>query len=167
MHTVTVDASAYHTVNKELIISIAQTQQARDLKIALPSFATQGSAGMDLQAVIPEPLQIAPSSIVVIPTGIIIALPTGYEAQIRSRSGLAAKYGIFCLNAPGTVDSDYRGEVQVILANFSSNPFTVHCGDRIAQMVIARYELVKWRYVDVVDLKTTERGAGGFGSTGV
>lgn len=100
-----------------------------------------------------------------VPTGLAIALPSGYECQVRSRSGLAAKHGVFCLNAPGTIDSDYRGEIKVILANFGTESFTVQRGDRIAQLVIASYETVQWESVDSLD--ETERGEGGFGSTGL
>ncbi len=111
-----------------------------------------------------EPIVIAPNAIALVPTGLAIALPQGFECQVRSRSGLAAKNGVFCLNAPGTIDSDYRGEIKVILANFGKEDFTVHHGDRIAQIVIARYEQIQWELVEV--LGQTERGEGGFGSTG-
>lgn len=133
--------------------------------IPLPQYQTSGSAGMDMYADITEPIVLNVGSILMIPTGIAIALPMGYEAQIRSRSGLSAKHGVFALNAPGTIDSDYRGEILVILSNAGSLPFTIHRGDRIAQMVIARYERIEWQ--EVPSLDSTERGAGGFGSTGV
>ena len=131
----------------------------------LPSYATTGSAGMDLHAAIEEQLIIPAGGIVMVPTGIAIALPSGYECQVRSRSGLAAKSGVFALNAPGTIDSDYRGEIKVILANFSKQDYIVQSQERIAQIVIAAYTIVEWNPVD--DLTETERGTGGFGSTGV
>ncbi len=129
-----------------------------------PAYATEKSAGMDLKANISEPLVLGPLERAVIPTGLYIALPEGTEAQVRPRSGLAAKYGISVLNAPGTIDADYRGEIGVILVNLSNNAFTVNPGERIAQMVVARYEKVEWDEVEVLD--ETDRGAGGFGSTG-
>lgn len=130
----------------------------------LPSYATASSAGMDLKANILEPIVLKPMERCLFPTGIYIQLPEGYEAQIRPRSGLAAKYGITVTNAPGTVDADYTGEVKVSLINLSNDAFIVQPGERIAQMVIARYEKITWNEVDVLD--ETERGAGGFGSTG-
>lgn len=129
-----------------------------------PSYATEKSAGMDLKADITEPITLGPLERAMVPTGMFIALPDGTEAQVRPRSGLAAKYGISVLNAPGTIDADYRGEVKVILVNLSNEPFVVNPGERIAQMVIARYETVEWDEVEVLD--ETERGTGGFGSTG-
>ncbi len=129
-----------------------------------PFYATEKSAGMDLKANISEPIVLEPLGRAVVPTGLFIALPEGTEAQVRPRSGLAAKHGITVLNAPGTIDADYRGEVGVILVNLSNVPFTVNPGERIAQMVVARYEKVEWDEVEVLD--ETERGAGGFGSTG-
>ena len=119
---------------------------------------------MDLKANIDEPVTLGPLERAMIPTGIFIALPDGTEAQVRPRSGLAAKHGISVLNAPGTIDADYRGEVKVILVNLSNEPFVVNPGERIAQMVVARYEKVEWEEVESLD--ETERGAGGFGSTG-
>lgn len=139
------------------------TEQFSD--IPLPVYATSGSAGMDVCAAIENDVLIPGGGVTLVPTGFAIALPLGYECQVRSRSGLAAKHGIFALNAPGTIDSDYRGEVKVILANFGSEPFTVRRGDRIAQLVVARYEVVDWQ--EVVALGDTQRGAGGFGSTGI
>lgn len=130
-----------------------------------PSYATEKSAGMDLKANIEEPVVLGPLERAMIPTGLFIALPDGTEAQVRPRSGLAAKHGISVLNSPGTIDSDYRGEIKVILVNLSNEPFVINPGERIAQMVVARYEKVEWDEVDVLD--ETERGAGGFGSTGV
>lgn len=129
-----------------------------------PSYATEKSAGMDLKADIAEPITLKPLERAMVPTGIYIAIPDGTEAQVRPRSGLAAKFGISVLNAPGTIDADYRGEVKVILVNLSNEPFTVNPGERIAQMVVARYEKVEWDEVEVLD--DTERGEGGFGSTG-
>lgn len=130
----------------------------------LPEYATEKSAGMDLKANITESITLNPLERTMIPTGLSIALPDGTEAQIRPRSGLAAKYGISVLNAPGTIDADYRGEIKVILVNLSNEPFTINPGERIAQMVVARYERVEWEAVETLD--ETERGAGGFGSTG-
>lgn len=129
-----------------------------------PAYATEKSAGMDLKANIDTPIVLGPLERAMVPTGLYIALPDGTEAQVRPRSGLAAKHGISVLNAPGTVDADYRGEVKVILVNLSNDPFTVNPGERIAQLVVARYENVEWDEVDVLD--ETERGEGGFGSTG-
>ena len=129
-----------------------------------PFYATVNSAGMDLKANIEEPITLAPLQRAMVPTGLYIALPEGTEAQIRPRSGLAAKHGVTVLNTPGTIDADYRGEIKVILVNLSNEPFTINPGERIAQMVVARYEKVEWNEVESLD--TTERGAGGFGSTG-
>ena len=129
-----------------------------------PSYATPQSAGVDLRANLEEPLVLEPLQRVMVPTGLYIALPPGYEAQVRPRSGLAAKHGITVLNSPGTVDADYRGELKTILVNLSREPFEIVPGERIAQMVIARHEQVEWEPVDELD--ATERGAGGFGSTG-
>lgn len=129
-----------------------------------PAYATEKSAGMDLKANLAEPVTLGPLERAMIPTGLFIALPDGTEAQVRPRSGLAAKHGISVLNSPGTIDADYRGEIKVILVNLSNEPFTVNPGERIAQLVIARYEKIEWSEVEVLD--ETERGAGGFGSTG-
>lgn len=129
-----------------------------------PAYATERSAGMDLKADITEPVVLAPLDRAMIPTGLYIALPDGTEAQVRPRSGLAAKHGISVLNSPGTIDADYRGEIKVILVNLSNEPFVVNPGERIAQLVVARYEKVEWEQVEVLD--ETERGEGGFGSTG-
>lgn len=131
----------------------------------LPSYETIASAGMDLRANLSQPIVIEPMERALIPTGLFMELPIGYEAQVRPRSGLALKKGITCLNSPGTVDADYRGEIGVILANLSKETFVVENGERIAQMVIAKHERAEW--VAVEELSTTERGAGGFGSTGV
>jgi len=132
--------------------------------LPLPSYATPGSAGMDLCAAVEESLVLEPGQRCLVPTELRIALPPGYEAQIRPRSGLAIKEGITVANAPGTVDSDYRGEVKVGLVNLSDVPYTIRCGARIAQMVVAPVTHVAWR--PVASLDETERGAGGFGSTG-
>lgn len=130
----------------------------------LPSYETHASAGMDLRANISEPLTLQSLERAIIPTGIFIELPEGYEAQVRPRSGLAVKKGITVLNSPGTIDADYRGEIGVILVNLSKEPFQVKAGDRVAQLVIARHERAEW--VETKELSATERGSGGFGSTG-
>ena len=130
----------------------------------LPEYATIQSAGMDLRASLEEPLTLAPMERRLIPTGLFIALPDGYEAQIRPRSGLALKKGITLLNTPGTIDADYRGEIGVIMVNLSDTQFEVRDGDRIAQLVISRYEKAEWQEVDELDV--TCRGEGGFGHTG-
>jgi len=136
-------------------------------QFSLPAYATQASAGMDLMADIAEPLTLSPLERAMVPTGLYIELPVGYEAQVRPRSGLAAKHGISVLNAPGTVDADYRGEIKVILVNLSNQVFTINPGERIAQMVVAKHERVEWVEVArVEDLEESGRGAGGFGSTG-
>ncbi len=134
--------------------------------LPLPTYETAGSAGMDLRAAVPEdqPIVLAPGQRVLAPTGLKIALPPGYEAQVRARSGLALKHGIVCPNAPGTIDSDYRGECGVILANIGAEPFVIRRGERIAQLVIARHERADW--IEVETLDETARGTGGFGSTG-
>lgn len=132
--------------------------------IPLPRYATEHAAGMDLSAAVEREVVLAPGQTMLIPTGFAIALPPGYEAQVRPRSGLAIKHGIGILNAPGTIDADYRGEVKVILTNFGTENFVVRRGDRIAQMVIARHERAVWEEKEV--LKETGRGAGGFGHTG-
>ena len=129
-----------------------------------PGYATGGSAGVDLKANIEEPITLAPFQRVIVPTGLRIALPKGTEAQVRPRSGLAAKHGITVLNTPGTIDADYRGEVGVILINLSDKDFVINPGERIAQMVLARYERFEWEEVEQLD--STSRGEGGLGSTG-
>ena len=134
-------------------------------KHALPNYETTASAGMDLRANISEKITLKSLERIIVKTGLYIALPIGYEAQVRPRSGLAAKFGITVLNAPGTIDADYRGEVGVILVNLSKDDFIINDGDRIAQMVIAKHERADWKEVSV--LNETERGAGGFGSTGL
>ena len=133
-------------------------------KYSTPEYATVHSAGVDLRAAIDEPIVLSSLERAMVPTGIYIELPEGHEAQVRPRSGLAAKHGISIVNSPGTIDADYRGEVCVILVNLSSEEFVIEDGERIAQMVIARYEQAEWQEVDV--LEETERGAGGFGHTG-
>lgn len=131
---------------------------------SLPEYATPLSAGLDLKAAINEPIVLEPLKRAIVPTGLFIALPEGFEAQIRPRSGLAAKHGITVLNSPGTIDADYRGELKVILVNLSDEAFTINPGERIAQMVVARFEQVQWELSDSLD--ETSRGEGGFGSTG-
>mgnify|MGYP001778813033 FL=1 len=131
----------------------------------LPAYETSGSAGMDLRASLDQPMVLEPLQRAMVPTGIHIALPEGYECQIRPRSGLAAKHGITVLNSPGTIDADYRGEIKVILVNLSNEPFTINPGERVCQMVISRYSRAEW--VEVETLDETERGSGGFGHTGV
>lgn len=132
---------------------------------SLPQYATSLSAGLDLRANLDTPIALKPLERVLVPTGLFIALPAGYEAQVRPRSGLALKKGVTVLNSPGTIDADYRGEIRVILINLSSEEFIIEDGERIAQMVIARHEQAEWEEVEVLD--ETERGAGGFGHTGV
>ena len=129
-----------------------------------PAYATPLSAGVDLKANLDQPVVLQPLGRALIPTGLFIALPAGYEAQVRPRSGLALKHGITVLNSPGTVDADYRGELKCLLINLSDEPFTIEPGERIAQMVVARHEQVEWEPVEELD--DTQRGAGGFGSTG-
>lgn len=131
----------------------------------LPAYATSQSAGMDLRANIESPITLHPMERTLVPTGIRIELPEGYEAQVRPRSGLALKHGITVLNTPGTIDSDYRGELKVLLVNLSNDDFVVNAGERVAQMVIARHETATWEEVEVLD--ETERGEGGYGHTGV
>lgn len=130
----------------------------------LPAYATELSAGMDLRADLTEPVVLRTLERVLVPTGLRIELPAGYEAQIRPRSGLAAKHGISVVNAPGTIDADYRGEIKVVLVNLSNEPFAIEPGERIAQMVVARHEKVEWEAVEA--LAESGRGSGGFGSTG-
>ena len=133
-------------------------------KHALPEYATGQSAGMDIRANLDEPIVLKPLQRCLVPTGLYIALPEGFEAQIRPRSGLAIKKGIGVLNSPGTIDADYRGEICIILVNLSSEDFMIEDGERIAQMVVARHEHAEWQEVEVLD--ETDRGAGGFGHTG-
>ena len=133
-------------------------------RYALPEYQTPLSAGLDIRANIKEDITLKPLERAMVPTGLYVELPEGYEMQIRPRSGLAAKHGITVLNSPGTIDADYRGEIKVILVNLSNTPFTIEAGERIAQMIVARYEQIEWQAVE--ELGATERGAGGFGSTG-
>ena len=132
--------------------------------IPLPSYMTQGSAGMDLFAAVEDFVVIEPMAVILVPTNLRIELPSGYEAQVRPRSGLAANHKIMMLNSPGTIDSDFRGEIKVILFNIGDRPFTINRGDRIAQMVVARYAYVEWEESNSIG--DTVRGSGGFGSTG-
>ena len=130
----------------------------------LPAYATLGAAGMDLRACLPSPIVLEPLARALIPTGLYMELPLGYEAQIRPRSGLSMKHGITVINSPGTIDADYRGELRVPLINLSNEPFTIQDGERIAQMVVARHEVVEWQLT--TELSDTDRGHGGFGHTG-
>lgn len=132
---------------------------------ALPSYASEAAAGMDVRAEIPQAIKIGPLDRVIVPTGLFLEIPVGYEVQVRPRSGLAAKHGITVLNSPGTIDADYRGELKVILVNLSNEPFSIEPGERIAQIVLARHEVIEWEQTD--ELSESERGAGGFGSTGL
>jgi dUTP pyrophosphatase len=132
--------------------------------IALPRYMTAGAAGMDVFAANAEPITIPPSGRALVPTGLVVEIPEGHEAQVRPRSGLAIRDGIVLMNSPGTIDSDYRGEVKIIMANLGGAPFTVSCGDRIAQMVICRVERAEW--VESEDVTDTARSSGGFGHTG-
>jgi len=150
-------------VNTSFSISISRFPHANG--IPLPQYQTNGSAGMDLFAAIESELVLSPFQIAIVPTGLAISLPNGFEAQVRPRSGLAAKYGITIVNSPGTIDSDYRGEIKVILQNLGRESFTIKRGDRIAQMIIAKYEKIKWN--EVPSLDETQRGDGGFGHTGL
>ena len=133
-------------------------------KNPLPDYATSGSSGVDIRAQLDQPVTIKPSERALVPTGIFVEIPVGYEIQIRPRSGLAIKQGITCLNTPGTIDADYRGEIKVILINLSAEEQTIQPGDRIAQMVLQKVERIEWQAADTLD--DTERGTGGFGSTG-
>jgi dUTP pyrophosphatase len=150
-------------MSNKIAVSITRLPHAGGLN--LPKYATEMSAGVDLEAAVEAPVTLKPGERQLIPTGLAIALPQGFEAQIRPRSGLALKNGVTVLNSPGTIDADYRGEIKVILANLGAEPFTVERGMRVAQMVIARHEHVQWNVVEQLD--ETARGAGGFGSTGV
>ena len=145
-------------------IPVRITRLAHGADLPLPAYETEGSAGMDLRAAIDAPVTLAPMERTAVPTGLSIALPQGYEAQVRARSGLAFRSGIACVNAPGTVDSDYRGEIKVILVNLGQEPVTFERGDRIAQLVVAPVSRVAWEEAETLD--ETARGAGGFGSTG-
>ncbi|MDP1677069.1 MAG: dUTP diphosphatase [Bacteroidota bacterium] len=135
------------------------------IDVPLPTYATNGSAGMDIYAAVEQDLVVKGGVTLLVPTGFSMEIPIGYEAQIRPRSGLALKHNIGLMNSPGTIDSDYRGEVKIVFTNYGKNDFIVKRGDRIAQMVIAKYERVEW--VETNQLSETERGAGGFGHTGI
>lgn len=154
-----------------IIIFVPNDQSKMNVQIintskhATPNYETEGAAGMDLRANIETAIVLKPLERTIVKTGLFIALPIGFEAQVRPRSGLAAKKGITVLNAPGTVDADYRGEIGVILVNLSNETFVINDGERIAQLIIAKHERINWKEVTV--LSETERGAGGFGSTGV
>ena len=157
----------------DYVFSLSQKVTDRRMKVQiinksrhqLPQYATALSAGVDLRANVSEPITLQPMQRVMVPTGLFIALPAGYEAQVRPRSGLALKKGITVLNSPGTIDADYRGEICIILINLSDEPFVINDGERIAQMVVARHEQAEC--MEVEELTETERGAGGFGHTGV
>lgn len=151
-------------MTEEIIVPIQRLPHAEGLD--LPAYATAQSAGMDLRAALPEdePVVLEAGARALIPTGLQLALPTGHEGQVRPRSGLAARHGITVLNSPGTIDADYRGEVKVILVNLGAEAFTIRRGERVAQLVVARHERVRWQ--PRAALAETDRGAGGFGSTG-
>lgn len=142
-----------------------QVKVVNTSKHPLPSYQTESSAGMDLRAELDSPIKLKPMQRTLVPTGLFIELPRGFEAQIRPRSGLSFKHGITVLNSPGTIDADYRGEIKVLLINLSDQEFTVEDGERIAQMVVAKHEQITW--IAVKELTNTQRAAGGFGSTGV
>ena len=146
-------------------VNVAITRLPHGADLPLPAYATAGAAGLDLLAAVSNDITLPPLGRALVPTGISIALPLGYEGQVRPRSGLALKQGITVLNAPGTIDADYRGEVGVILSNLSDTPVTLKRGERIAQLLLAKVELLTWD--EVRELPTTERGTGGFGSTGL
>ena len=148
-----------------MTVPVRITRLGHGADLPLPAYETEGAAGMDLRAAIDTPITLAPFERHAIPTGLSIALPQGYEAQVRARSGLAFRSGVACVNAPGTVDSDYRGEIKVILVNLGQEPVTFERGDRIAQLVVAPVSRIAWDEVESLD--ETARGSGGFGSTGV
>lgn len=147
---------------EKLKVSVQQTLEGKDLP--LPQYMSSGAAGLDLVAAVTEEVVIEPGKIKLLPTGLMIALPEGYEAQIRPRSGLALKYGISMVNTPGTIDADYRGEIKIIMINHGEEPFLIKRGDRIAQMVINKIEQIEW--IPVEQINDTSRGTGGFGHTG-
>lgn len=149
---------------KRIGINCMKIKIVNNSKHPLPNYATALAAGMDLRANLKESIELFPLERSLIPTGVFIQLPEGYEAQIRPRSGLAVKYGVSIVNAPGTIDADYRGEIKVVLVNLSNEIFTVNDGERICQMVISRHERIEWNEVEMLD--ETERGEGGFGHTG-
>jgi dUTP pyrophosphatase len=150
-------------MREEPIVAVQRLPHGADLP--LPAYATTQSAGLDLMAAVQGEVTLAPGARRLIPTGLAIALPAGFEAQVRPRSGLALKHGITVLNSPGTIDADYRGEVQVLLINHGAAPFVIRRGDRIAQMVVAPVTQIAWKPVSQLD--ETERGSGGYGSTGI
>lgn len=150
-------------MKQETTVTLIQMPHAEGLN--LPSYATAQAAGVDLEAAIDTPIILKPGERALVPTGLCIALPDGFEAQIRPRSGLAAKNGVTVLNSPGTIDADYRGEIKIILVNLGQETFTIERGMRVAQMIVAPYTQVSWQKVESLD--ETARGAGGFGSTGV
>ena len=145
-------------------VKIKVIRSENSLDLPLPRYMSDGASGMDIYAAVAAPMLLLPGEIKLIPSGITIAIPEGYEAQIRSRSGLSLKYGIIVVNSPGTIDADYRGEINIILGNLGQAPFTVNRGDRIAQMVFQTVHRVQWE--EVVTMEQTERGKGGFGHTG-
>lgn len=147
----------------EIVVAITREPGCEDLE--LPEYATAGSAGVDLRAAVTDPVTLTPGARAMVPTGLRIALPPGYEAQVRPRSGLAARHGIGMVNSPGTIDSDYRGEIRVLMINWGDEPFTIRRGERIAQMVVAPYTRVSWD--ERAELPESQRGGGGFGHTGV
>ncbi len=149
---------------EEIQVRIVRLRET-DADIPLPQYATAGSAGMDICAAVNEDIILAPGETLLVPTGFAVELPLGYEAQIRPRSGLAIKHQIGILNSPGTIDSDYRGEVKIILTNFGKAPFVIKRGDRIAQMVVSGYSRVEWQ--EVSELQQSSRGSGGFGHSGI
>jgi dUTP pyrophosphatase len=163
MARISFDRKGENHIMAKVSVPIATLPAAEGLE--LPAYATEHAAGMDLCAAVAKDIVLAPGARALVPTGLTIALPEGTEAQIRPRSGLALKHGITVLNSPGTIDADYRGEVQVILANLGAEPFTIARGMRIAQMVVASYARVSWD--EVSEHPETERGEGGFGSTGL
>lgn len=146
-----------------ITVAISRVREGFD-DLPLPTYATPGSSGMDLRAAVDLSVTIQPMDRIAIPTGVAVALPNGFELQVRPRSGLAIRHGITMINAPGTVDTDYRGEIQILVVNLGAAPFVINRGDRIAQAVISRYEQVEWEQVDL--LESSQRGDGGFGSTG-
>ena len=147
---------------ENITVEVRRKPGAED--IPLPQYMSEHASGMDVRAAVEGPVAIAPGEIKLIPTGLFVAVPPGYEVQVRPRSGLALKHGISVVNSPGTIDSDYRGEVKILMLNVGAEPFTIKRGDRIAQLVISPVVRAEWKLVD--DLSGTERGAGGFGSTG-
>ncbi len=146
-----------------ITVDISRVREGFD-DLPLPAYATAGAAGADLRAAVASPVTLAPGERAAIPTGVAFSIPAGHECQVRPRSGLAVRHGITLLNSPGTVDEDYRGEIQVIVINLGEKPYTIERGERIAQALFARYERVAWRETE--KLETSQRGAGGFGSTG-